>query len=219
LFIGVVTTIVACFPFVFTKLLDFVGYYGLLLMPVGAIVFTEHWIFPKIGFTQFWVEKRKLIVSWPALLSWGLAIAVAITLESTGKLHLFFLFIPVWFLTTGLYILFSAIAGARLAVPLEEGVPPTQPEPSPAKEVPAADAQHKEAPSQQTSALLRISRFVALACLAICVVWPLWIYLKGADGYDQRFELFKRGLIWPTLIYFVTGTYWAVKRNRSGQTE
>jgi len=219
LFIGVVTTIVACFPFVFTKLLDFVGYYGLLLMPVGAIVFTEHWIFPKIGFTQFWVEKRKLIVSWPALVSWGLAIAVAITLESTEKLHLFFLFIPVWFLTTALYILFSAIAGARRPMTAGDEVAPTGPEPSAPKETPVADAQKKEAPAKQTSPLLWIWRFVALACLAICVVWPIWIYVKGAGGYNERFELFKRGLIWPTLIYFVSGTYWAVKRDRASQTE
>ena len=46
---GAVTTLMACSPFVFTKLLDFVGVYGLLLMPVGAIVFVEHWIFPRIG--------------------------------------------------------------------------------------------------------------------------------------------------------------------------
>jgi NCS1 family nucleobase:cation symporter-1 len=158
-------------------------------------------------------------VSWPALLSWGLAIAVAITLESTGKLHLFFLFIPVWFLTTGLYILFSAIAGARRPMPAGEEVAPTQPEPSATRDVPAAEAQQEEAPAQQTSALLWISRFVALACLAVCVLWPIWIYVKGADGYDERFALFKRGLIWPTLIYFITGTYWAVKRDRTGQAE
>ena len=28
---GAVTTVIACFPFVFTRLLDFVGLYGLLL--------------------------------------------------------------------------------------------------------------------------------------------------------------------------------------------
>ena len=57
---GAVTTLMACSPFVFTKLLDFVGVYGLLLMPVGAIVFVEHWIFPRIGFTQFWASRKGL---------------------------------------------------------------------------------------------------------------------------------------------------------------
>jgi NCS1 family nucleobase:cation symporter-1 len=91
---GAVTTAIACSPFVFTKLLDFVGLYGLLLMPVGSIVFVEHWIFPKLGLTQFWVSRKKLLVSWPALLSWGIAIAAALVLERTGVLHLFFLFVP-----------------------------------------------------------------------------------------------------------------------------
>ena len=47
---GIATTIVACFPFVFTKLLSFVALFGILLSPVGAIVFVEHWLFPRIGF-------------------------------------------------------------------------------------------------------------------------------------------------------------------------
>ena len=52
---GVITTIVACSPFIFTKCLGFAAIYGLLLMPMGAIVFTEHWVFPKIGLTQLTV--------------------------------------------------------------------------------------------------------------------------------------------------------------------
>ncbi len=55
---GAVTTLMACSPFVFTKLLDFVGIYGLLLMPVGAIVFAEHWIVPRLGWTQFWASRQ-----------------------------------------------------------------------------------------------------------------------------------------------------------------
>ena len=52
----IVTTLMACSPFVFTSLLQFVAFYGILLMPVGAIVLVEHWIFPRIGFQQFWAE-------------------------------------------------------------------------------------------------------------------------------------------------------------------
>ena len=55
---GALTTVMACSPFVFTKLLDFVGIYGLLLMPVGAIVFAEHWIVPRLGWNQFWASEQ-----------------------------------------------------------------------------------------------------------------------------------------------------------------
>ena len=139
---GIATTIVACFPFVFVKLLDFVGWYGLLLMPVGAIVFVEHWIFPRIGLTRYWVSKKGLLVSWPALASWAIAIAVAITADQTEVLQKifpggrpdgdkFFFFVPIWALTAVLYTIFAALGGAREKFPeaaaeaAAGGVPPS----------------------------------------------------------------------------------------------
>ncbi|MCV5689628.1 hypothetical protein OFN32_36015, partial [Escherichia coli] len=56
--VGVGTAIIACFPFVFTRLLDFVGYMGLLLAPVGAIIVSEHWVFKKIGLTPLWSKYQ-----------------------------------------------------------------------------------------------------------------------------------------------------------------
>ncbi len=201
LFVGAATTAIACFPFVFTKLLDFVGYYGLLLAPVGAIVFTEHWIFPKIGFTQYWVSRKKLVVSWPALASWGIAIAMALTLEQTGALHLFFLFVPVWVVTTVLYIAFAAVAGAR------EELPELEAAAAPAKATPAQTAGERRAPGFD----FYVSGALALASLIVCIGWPLWIFAMGMEGFDQRFALFKSLLIWPTLTYFISGTYWYIR--------
>ena len=123
---GVITTIIACFPFVFTRLLDFVGLYGLLLVPVGAIVVTEHWIFPRIGLTRYWASSKGLLLNWAALIAWVVAIAFALLLERTGTLHLFFLFLPVYLLTSLLYIGLASIEGARGAAgesPEEEGMP------------------------------------------------------------------------------------------------
>ena len=64
---GIATTLIACFPFVFTRLLDFVGLYGLLLAPAGAVVLTEHWIFPRLGLTQYWAYHQGKALNWPAL--------------------------------------------------------------------------------------------------------------------------------------------------------
>ncbi len=208
---GIATTAIACFPFVFTKLLNFVGYYGLLLMPVGAIVFTEYWIFPKIGLTQYWVSHKKLMVSWPAMLSWCIAIAVALILEQTGTLHLFFLFVPVWLLTVVLYILFASMAGAKEKFPalaqdeqtsgdatLESKVAPTE----------------KQSGSDGGDIVLWISAVVAVASLLACPVLPIWVYVTAGSQYDQNFATFKNILIWPSLIYFVAGTIWTIKRDK-----
>ncbi len=213
---GAITTVIACSPFVFTKLLDFVGYYGLLLMPVGAIVFVEHWIFPKLGLTQFWVSRKKLVFSWPALAAWGIAIAVAITLEKTGTLHLFFLFVPTWLLTAVLYIIFASMAGAREK--FDEQAPP---ETAPAAPQPSQDAEDKvkmpewtKKPEKQDP-VLWICAIAAMASLAACLILPIWLYKTGGQEYDQKVAFFKSALIWPTLIYFVTGTIWAVKRDKT----
>ncbi|UCG47449.1 MAG: hypothetical protein JSU94_18410 [Phycisphaerales bacterium] len=212
---GAITTVIACSPFVFTKLLDFVGYYGLLLMPVGAIVFVEHWIFPKLGLTQFWVSRKKLVFSWPALAAWGIAIAAAITLEKTGALHLFFLFVPTWLLTAVLYIIFASTAGARQKFdepePLETA--PAAPEPPQDLEDKVQMPEWTKKPKKQDP-VLWICAIVALASLAACLILPIWLYKTGGQEYAGKVAFFKSALIWPTLIYFVTGTIWAVKRDK-----
>jgi cytosine permease len=207
---GAATTAIACSPFVFTKLLDFVGYYGLLLMPVGAIVFVEHWIFPKIGLTQFWASHKKLLVNWPALLSWGIAIAAALILEQTGTLHLFFLFVPVWLLTSVLYIIFASMAGAR-----DKFGDKTE-EPSQGSKSSTEEEQTKFQMTQTTSkdSILLVCGIVALASLLACLILSIRVYTCGGPGYTEALGSFKRILIVPTLIYFVFGTVWIFMKDK-----
>ncbi|MCB1124801.1 MAG: nucleoside transporter, partial [Verrucomicrobiae bacterium] len=90
--VGVVTTVIACFPFVFSKLMDFVGLMGLLLVPVAAVLFTEHWIFPLIGKTRYWAKYRQLTTNRAAVISWASALLIAFVLHAMG-LHLCFLLV------------------------------------------------------------------------------------------------------------------------------
>ncbi len=205
--VGVATTLLACFPFVFTKLVDFVGYYGLLLMPAGAIVFAEHWILPMLGIEKFWATRSRRTVSWPSLASWAIAIAVALVLLQTGTLHLFFLFLPIWALTIIVYIVFALLAGAR-------NMPHTEAEPESIPDViPPAPAPK---PGRAMNLRTGLAGLAALGSLVVCFLWPLYIFMQGNEGYDARFDVFKAWLIVPTLVYFVAGTYYAVKREKNG---
>ncbi|MEO8271233.1 MAG: hypothetical protein ABI557_16040, partial [Aureliella sp.] len=116
---GIATTAIACFPFVFTKLLSFVALFGILLSPVGAIVFVEHWLFPYIGLRQYWFSATGKSISWPALLAWLISVGIAMGLWYTEMLHEFFIAIPLWFVSALLYTAFAIAAGARSAGPLE----------------------------------------------------------------------------------------------------
>jgi purine-cytosine permease-like protein len=90
---GVVTSLLACFPVFFMKLLDYVAIYGLVLMPIGAIVISEHWILPRLGVLQYRAERLGLAFNWHVLLVWFGTLAFCAALP----LHLFFKWLPGYF--------------------------------------------------------------------------------------------------------------------------
>ena len=198
----------SCFPFVFTGLLNFVGIYGLLLVPAGAIVITEHWVFPRIGLTRYWAHHRNLLLNWPALVAWAAGMALALILYLTDTLHLFFLFIPVYLLTVVLYIVLASLAGAK-----EPHAAATEVETHPGPVTP----DHDNAPtvagrSAPGSMPLWISGGIALAALIVCVAMPLRVFASGPEGYAESMGWLKRWLLVPTLVYFVAGTFWQLRR-------
>ena len=99
LWTGAVTTLLACFPVFFLKLLDYVALYGLILMPVGAVVFTEHWILPRIGVDKYLGDTKKILLNWQALVVWVGTLAVAWVLP----MHLFYRWLPCWFVALAGY--------------------------------------------------------------------------------------------------------------------
>jgi NCS1 family nucleobase:cation symporter-1 len=194
---GILTTVVACFPFVFTRLLDFVGFYGLLLAPVGAIVLTEHWIFPRIGLTRCWFSHRRALLNLPALLSWLIAVGFALVLERTGTLHLFYLALPVYLLTMGLYTLLASMAGARKPAPAAAGETDGR--------RPRGAAEPRAVP-KPGGALKGICGVIALAALAACLALPVLTAASGVEGFTERLAAMKNWLLAATVVYFASGT-------------
>jgi NCS1 family nucleobase:cation symporter-1 len=211
---GAVTTIVACSPFVFTKLLDFVGLYGLLLMPVGAIVFVEHWVFPKIGLTQYWASHQGKLINRPALIAWVVTLAVGlITTYVFGYIHLFFLTIPVWLSTAILYTILSAFYGARQkAVEVtEENIMTGQVGRTQADQPEGLDRNKPDfvgAGAGKKSAMYYVSAIIAIGSLAVCFGMAIWVAISGQDVYNARIEYFKKAIIYATVVYFVSGIIW-----------
>jgi len=200
LIVGVVTTTLACSPWVFVRLLDFVGLYGLLLMPVGAIVFAEHWIFPRIGLTRFWATRNGRNCYWPALCAWGIAIAAALISNKLGLIHLFYLFVPTWLLTVVLYILFAQMAGA--------GAPCNDEEPS----YGIRRGRTVEVKTPRPLPLSgRVAGIVTLGTLVVCAAWPMYVFSAGAEGHAERLALMRTWMTLPTVLYFIAGTWFAVK--------
>jgi cytosine permease len=72
---------------------------------MGAVIFADHWLFPKLGLVQNYAEKRGLRVSWPAAAAWVISLLVVLLLP----MEIFFKGLPGWFLAVVIYILLSKV--------------------------------------------------------------------------------------------------------------
>ncbi len=201
---GIVTTIVACFPFVFTGLLDYVAIYGLLISPIGAIVVTEHWIFPRTGLAQYWASRRGLSLNWAAMLAWVLSIILALILERSGTLHLFYLFIPVYGFAMGAYWVLAKAMGAG-----EDGG--TQRDA--AWDAGTAAVDTPTAAPATASLWTWVSGAIAGLCLLTCL-WLGYGVATGGGDYRSALDALHGQLTVPTLIYFIAGSVFFTLRER-----
>jgi purine-cytosine permease-like protein len=102
---GFVTTVAACFPALVMKLLEFVALYGLILMPMGAVIFADYWILPRIGLRSYYSEFSGRFINWAAALSWCVTLAVVFWLD----IEIFFKGLPGWFIAVILYVALSKV--------------------------------------------------------------------------------------------------------------
>ena len=102
---GLITTIAACFPALVMKLLEFVALYGLILMPMGAVIFADFWLLPKFGLKRNFAELSGSMFNWSAGIAWAVTLAVSLWLP----IEIFFKGFPGWFIAIVLYVVLSMI--------------------------------------------------------------------------------------------------------------
>lgn len=212
--VGIVTVGIACFPFVFSQILPLLTYAGLLVVPVGAIVFTEHQIFPRIGFTRYWSSYRKLTFSMPAVASWALGLVFGFGLNALDVISFYYLFIPTWFFTIAVYTLLASKYGAKQDYPEEEKEEKVRMETIELFQ----ERKAKEEPviSKDVSLFSKMLKFVAISALVTTLVLACNVMFGSAteSNYIENRELFYTYAFISTIVYFVLA-YWALKRGKS----
>ncbi|WP_178985378.1 purine-cytosine permease family protein [Winogradskyella helgolandensis] len=215
--VGLVTMAVACFPFVFSQILPLLTYAGLLVVPVGAIVFAEHQIFPRIGYTRYWLHYRQLTVSKPAIASWALGLVFGFGLNALDVMSFFYLFIPTWIFTIIVYTFLAGKYGAKDKYPEAE-------EKERIRNINISKFQDQKAEAEQviikdTSVFTKVLRSISLLVLLITVALACNVLFGSADEeiYTQNREVFYKYAFICTLTYFVTA-YWALKRGKIKNT-
>jgi purine-cytosine permease-like protein len=109
LFTGGLTTVAGMFPAIAMKLLDFVAAYGMLLMPMGAVVFVDFWLAEKVGIRRNYAALSGIGFNWAAGLTWFLTLAACLSLVLWGGVQIYFVSLPGWFVAAVLYIVLSHV--------------------------------------------------------------------------------------------------------------
>ena len=110
------TTVAALFPALVMKLLEFVAIYGLILLPMGAVIFADYYLIPKIGLTQNYAEKREINFNWAAGITWFGLLLLALVMNRVFGVEVFFLGPPVWILGIVAYLVISKIYQKRTVI-------------------------------------------------------------------------------------------------------
>jgi purine-cytosine permease-like protein len=114
---GLIATVAGMFPAIAMKLLDFVALYGLLLMPMGAVIFVDFYLLPKFGLRSNFAEIFGDRFNWAAGLTWLLTLAACwAIIASAGEDKIFFAGLPGWFVAAALYIVLSTLYQRRMRV-------------------------------------------------------------------------------------------------------
>ncbi len=215
--VGVVTVIIACFPFVFSQMLPLLTYAGLLVVPVGGIVFAEHVLFPKIGLTRYWAKYKNITRSVPAIASWALALVFGFGLNAIDVMSFYYLFIPTWIFTIVIYTLLAKKYGAGEDYSKE--IEAEEQEQQDIKEYQAGLAENVQAPVVDNSMLTKVLNGVTTVSLLIIFGFAsqVMFFSDSMSIYAGNKSQFEIACFICTIIYFATA-YWSLLRHKALNT-
>jgi len=107
---GTICTIAGLFPAFAMKLLDFVGIYGMVLAPVGAIIVVDVFLADKLGIARDPAERFGIVFNPAALLAWVLPAAAGFWAFKHYAMPLpTYATLPVWIGSGVLYAILSKV--------------------------------------------------------------------------------------------------------------
>ena len=106
---GAVATLAGAFPNLSAQLLGFVGTYGTVLGPMGAVIFVDYHLMKKCGLEDEYASRMSKNVNLAVLVAWLLPVAVGLYLIFWQGIFAAYLVIPCWIACGALYIVTSRV--------------------------------------------------------------------------------------------------------------
>jgi len=112
---GIVATIAGAFPNLSGQLLGFVGTYGTVLGPMGAVIFVDFWLMKKIGLQDEYATVTGASFNFTVLFAWLLPVGVGLWLIFQQGIFAAYVVIPCWIASAILYPLVSQFTQKKVA--------------------------------------------------------------------------------------------------------
>ena len=216
LVVGAVVVVGSCFPFIYRQILPILAYAGLVLVPIGGIVFAEQQIFPRLGYKSNWHRLKGLKDNKPALMTWGICLVFGFGLNAIGLIYFVYLFLPTWVLSIVCYTLLAKAAGADKSYPEAE-----QREQEFDRKVEeyhaklAATESHVHVKDKSVLTLgIKVVWMIVGLVVPFVLAWRVLFNSPDLYAYYVNREMFYSVTIWCTLIYFVFA-YWDLQRSKA----
>jgi NCS1 family nucleobase:cation symporter-1 len=106
---GALATVAGAFPRLSAELLNFVGTYGMILGPMGAIIFVNHYFAKKFGFMEDAAAANKSSFNPAVMLAWLIPVIPGLYLVLSGKVFAAFLVVPAWIAAGVIYLILAKL--------------------------------------------------------------------------------------------------------------
>lgn len=106
---GAVATAAGAFPNLSARLLDFVGTYGTILGPMGAVVFVDFYLMKRFGLADEYAQRTGSSFNWAVLVAWLLPVAVGLYLIFWQGLFAAYAVVPAWVICGMIYLSMSRL--------------------------------------------------------------------------------------------------------------
>jgi purine-cytosine permease-like protein len=221
--VGVVVAVASVFPFFYRSVQPLLTYAGLILVPLGGIVFAEHYLFTKLGLTKYWARYKGVKHNLPAFIAWAAALVVGFGLNLIPAIPYYYMFIPAWVTAILVYTVLARSNGAAQDYPEQKAADDAfdaRVKKYQAEVAETEDTSHFKDRSWLGWALLVIS-VVALAAIFV-FAWRVLFFSPDLYHYFLHREQFYTVTLVCTLVYFAAAyarqqrTKWLRKRRDAG---
>lgn len=216
LLVGIAVVVASCFPFVYRNILPLLTYAGLILVPIGGIVFAEQHIFPKIGYNTNWFRLKGIKDNTPALLTWAISLIFGFALNFLNVIPFYYLFLPTWLVSITAYILLAKRHGAADRYPEAEKHLAKQEQEIQQYHLQLEKEDASQAKQKDTSVLSKLIRatWIIIGIVVPAVLaWRVLFNSPDISTYYENREVFYNLAIWCTVIYFVFA-WWDLQRSK-----